>query len=229
MYRKRDLIRTTALRASVDVSDVRLERKSRYEYAKLKARGHSRTRTRYASATPVATGSDSLIRSNPLPPTTIGEKRSRAQGDPCHVVRKHPRRMVNPSEEVSHTPMSSLNPGTRATSQDTGIGPDDDILSGPSHHGTGGSLVCREASVVVGVLKEGHDNVLLELSGLRETLGKAQSALDATQARVQTLELGLARVEGQLDLLIWMQHPMTRPYYTAQAPPSSRGTDPDTA
>ena len=122
MYRKRHLSRVTALRASVDVSDVRLERKSRYEYAKLKARGHSRTRTRYASATPVATGSDSLIRSNPLPPTTIGEKRSRAQGDPCHVVRKHPRRMVNPSEEVSHTPMSSLNPGTRVTSPDTGIG-----------------------------------------------------------------------------------------------------------
>ena len=81
----------------------------------------------------------------------------------------------------------------------------------------------------VGVPKEEHEKVLLELNGLRETLGKTQSALDATQARVQTLESGRTRMEAQLDLLIWMQQPMARPTSAAQAPPSSRGTDPDTA
>ena len=93
--------------------------------------------------------------------------------------------------------------------------------------------------MVVGVPKEEHEKVLRELSGLQETLGKTQSALDAMQARVQALELGqarvpalelaLARMDGQLDLLVRMQQSTARPYYPAQAPPSSRGTGPDTA
>ena len=41
--------------------------------------------------------------------------------------------------------------------------------------------------MVVGVPKEEHEKVLRELSGLQETLGKTQSALDAMQARVQVL------------------------------------------
>ena len=43
--------------------------------------------------------------------------------------------------------------------------------------------------MVVEVPKEDHEKVLLELSGLRETLGKTQSALDAMQARAHALEL----------------------------------------
>ena len=83
--------------------------------------------------------------------------------------------------------------------------------------------------MVVGVPKEEHEKVLLDLSGLQETLGKTQSALDEMQARVQALELGQARVDGHLDLLVRMQQSTARPYYPAQAPPSSRGTGPDTA
>ena len=41
--------------------------------------------------------------------------------------------------------------------------------------------------MVVGVPKEKHEKVLLELSVIRETLGKTESALDAMQARVQAL------------------------------------------
>ena len=153
-----------------------------------------RTRTRYASATHVATDSDYKVRSNPLPPTTIGEKRSRLQGDPGHDVQKHPRRKGSPDEGVYHTPTSSPTPGTLATSPDTGIDHDNDVASGFSTHGTGGSLAHRAASVVVGVPKEEHEKVLLQLSGLQETLGLTQSALDAMQVRVQALELGQARV-----------------------------------
>ena len=166
-----------------------------------------------------------------LPPssTTIGEKRSRSQGDPGHDVQKHPRRKGSPAEGVSHTHTSSPTPGTLATSPDTSIGHDDDVAEGVSPHGTGGSLAHRAASVVVGVPKEEHEKVLREPSGLQETLGKTQSALDAMQARVQALELALARVDGQLDLLFRMQQPTARHDYPAQAPPSSHGTDPDTA
>ena len=104
------------------------------------------------------------------------------------------------AEGESNTPMSSPTPGTRATSQNIGIGHDDDVVSGVSPHGTGGSLAHRAASVEVGVPKEEHEKVLLELNGLRETLGKTQSALDATQARVQALESGHTWMKAQLDL-----------------------------
>ena len=84
--------------------------------------------------------------------------------------------------------MSSPTPDTRATSPDTVIGHDDDVVSVVSPHGTGGSLSHRAASVVVGgVPREEHEKVLLELSGLRETLGKTQSAFDAMQACLQAL------------------------------------------
>ena len=140
VYRKRHLSSVTALRASADVADVRLERKLRFEYAKLKVRVQLRTRTRYDSATMVATGHDPKVRSNTIPPTTIGEKRSRSQGDPGYDVQKHPRRMGNPVVGVFRTPISSPTPGTLTTSPDTGIDPDDVVVSGVAPHGTGGSL-----------------------------------------------------------------------------------------
>uniref|UniRef100_M4B3T3 Uncharacterized protein n=1 Tax=Hyaloperonospora arabidopsidis (strain Emoy2) TaxID=559515 RepID=M4B3T3_HYAAE len=165
----------------------------------------------------------------PANPHTSGGKRPRSRDDTGHDVQKHSRRRGNLAEGESHTPMSSPTPGTHATSLDIGIGHDNDVVSGVSPHGTGGSLAHRAASVEVGVPKEEHEKVLLELNGLCETLSKTQSALDASQARVQTLESGHIRMEAQLDLLIRMQQPMARPASAAQAPPISRGTDPDTA
>ena len=125
--------------------------------------------------------------------------------------------------------MSSPTLVTHATSPNIGIGHEDDVVPGVSPHGTGGSLAHRAASVKVGVPKEEHGKVLLELKGFRETLGKTQSALDATQARVQALESSHNRMEAQLDFLIRIQQPMARPASAAQAPPSSCGMDPDTA
>ena len=111
--------------------------------------------------------------------------------DPCHDAQKHPRRMGNPAEGVSHSPTSSPPPGTRATSPDTDIGHDDDVVSGFSPHGTGGSLDHQAASVVADVPSREHEKVILELSGLRETLGKTQNALDSRQEFKSSLHPGV--------------------------------------
>ena len=83
--------------------------------------------------------------------------------------------------------MSSSTPGTRATSPDTGIGQDDEVVSGVFPYGTGGSIYHRAASVVVGVPKTENEKLLLELSDLHETVGNNQRSLDATQTRVQPM------------------------------------------
>ena len=85
--------------------------------------------------------------------------------------------------------MSSPTPGTRATPPDTVIGHDEDVVSGFYSHGTVLSLAHRAASLVVEVPKAEHEKVILELSCIHETLSKTQSALVATQARVQALKL----------------------------------------
>ena len=79
--------------------------------------------------------------------------------------------------------------------------------------------------------------MLIELRCLRETLGKIHSAFDATQSRVQALELSHTRMKAQLDIRIRIQKPMAMPHATCRgeknkknkAPSTSRGTDPDTS
>uniref|UniRef100_M4B6L5 Uncharacterized protein n=1 Tax=Hyaloperonospora arabidopsidis (strain Emoy2) TaxID=559515 RepID=M4B6L5_HYAAE len=177
----------------------------------LKARGQLRNRTRYASATTVAASAGQTVTNNPPIDTTSGGKRPRSRNDTGHDIQKHPRRMGSLAEGESHIPMSSPTFGY------------------PRHFITYWYWPWRRPSVGVGVPKEEHEKVLLEMNGLRETLGKTQSALNATRARVQELESGHTRMEAQLDLLIRMQQPVARPTSAAQAPPSSRKTDPDTA
>uniref|UniRef100_M4BJ96 Uncharacterized protein n=1 Tax=Hyaloperonospora arabidopsidis (strain Emoy2) TaxID=559515 RepID=M4BJ96_HYAAE len=86
VHRTRRLSSMYALRASVSVADVCLERKLRYDYAKLKARGQLRNRTRYAPANTVAAGAGQTVSTNPQTHTTSGGKRPRSRDDPGHDV-----------------------------------------------------------------------------------------------------------------------------------------------
>uniref|UniRef100_M4BQ35 Uncharacterized protein n=1 Tax=Hyaloperonospora arabidopsidis (strain Emoy2) TaxID=559515 RepID=M4BQ35_HYAAE len=92
-----------ALRASVSVVDVRLERKLRHDYAKLTARGQLRNRTRYASATTVTTTAGQTVTTNPPTHTTSGGKRPWSRDDPDHDVQKRQscRRVISYSHEFS--------------------------------------------------------------------------------------------------------------------------------
>ena len=132
-----------ALRVSVSVADVRLERKLRYDYTKLKARGQLRNRTRYASATTVAAGAGQTVTNNPPIDTTSGGKRPRSRDDTGHDVQKHLRRRGNLAEGESHTPVSSPTPGTHATSPDIGIELCGNAASEASPHGAANSLSRR--------------------------------------------------------------------------------------
>ena len=133
-----------ALEASADVADVRLKRKIRYIHAKLKARGKFRSRTHYAPATPVASFSDPKVRSNPLPPNTIGENQHRLQqGDPGQDAQKHPRRTCSPGGSILSSPKLD-DRDTHATSPDDGVDGDDDASEEASPNESGGS--CSSSS-----------------------------------------------------------------------------------
>uniref|UniRef100_M4BY86 Uncharacterized protein n=1 Tax=Hyaloperonospora arabidopsidis (strain Emoy2) TaxID=559515 RepID=M4BY86_HYAAE len=162
-------------------------------------------RTRHAAAVPMtASPHRALVVDPPAAPIT-GEKREGSQVDPDRGTQKHSRHMGNLAEGVSRTPMGSQTQGIPATSPDTGIGHEDDVVEVPSPNGTGGSFAVQETPVAVGVSAASHEALVQEVNSLRETLGQTQRTLDAVQARLSKFETSQKRVEVQLDLLIRMQ------------------------
>uniref|UniRef100_A0AAV1VLB6 Uncharacterized protein n=1 Tax=Peronospora matthiolae TaxID=2874970 RepID=A0AAV1VLB6_9STRA len=218
-----------ALRASASVADVRLGRKLRYDYSKLKARGQLRKRTRYASATKVSASAGQSVANNPPTRTTSGGERPRPRDDHGRDAQKSPKHMGSLAEGVPKIPMSFQTQGTHATLPDSVIGPDDDVVSVVSRHETDDTHAHRAKSVAAGVPVEAHEKLVLEVKGLQEALGKSQCMLDAMQSRLQAMEQAQTRSEAQLDLLIRLQQSGVVPLSSAQAPPSSHGKDPGTA
>ena len=113
--------------------------------------------------------------------------------------------MGNLAEGVSRTPMSSQTQSTAATSPDTGIDHDDDVVAVTYLHRTGGSLARQATPVASGVLAAAHAALVQTVNSLRETSNQTKSTLYAMQARLWTFETSQTRTESQLDLLIRMQ------------------------
>uniref|UniRef100_M4C6Q3 Uncharacterized protein n=1 Tax=Hyaloperonospora arabidopsidis (strain Emoy2) TaxID=559515 RepID=M4C6Q3_HYAAE len=145
-----------ARRASASKADVRLERKLRYKFARLKAKGQLRSLYRNQYAKPVAgqtttvstvqtVSGHSVLTSEPYTLTPIGGKRVGVQADPQRAAQNVNGVTGNLVEGVPQTPMSSQTQGIHATSPGTGIDLYDDVYLEASPRGTASSLARRAA------------------------------------------------------------------------------------
>uniref|UniRef100_A0AAV1US31 Uncharacterized protein n=1 Tax=Peronospora matthiolae TaxID=2874970 RepID=A0AAV1US31_9STRA len=130
------------------------------------ARGQLRKRTRYASATKVAASAGQSVSNNPPIRTTSGGERPRPRVDHVHDAQKPSKHMGSLAEGVPQTTMSFQTQGTHATLPDTGIGPDDDVVSLVSRHEIDDIHAHRAKSVAAGVPVEAHEKLVLEVKGL---------------------------------------------------------------
>ena len=201
-----------ALRASASKAEVRLERKLRYEFANRKTKGQLRSlyRTQYekpvaGKASTVSTvqtvARHSVLVSEPYTRTPIGGKRVGMQAYPYLDAQKRQRRTTNHAEGVPQTPMSSQTQGIHATSPDTGIDLCDDADSEASPHGTASSLVRRVTQEGVGVSVQAHEDLVSELTPLRESFAHVQTALDQSVAERKQLWEILDQVQQSREQL----------------------------
>uniref|UniRef100_A0AAV1T7S5 Uncharacterized protein n=1 Tax=Peronospora matthiolae TaxID=2874970 RepID=A0AAV1T7S5_9STRA len=198
-----------ALRESAGVADIRVKRKLRYDFTKLKARGRlwGQPRSRYASAASAATSSRRSFDTISPALTTTNEKR---------VLVK----------TISAVALKNVN--------DIVSDYDNDVVGVTAPLGAVSSLAYQATPVAVGVSDKSHDELVKKVEDFREILGQTQNTLgearsrlatlEGDRARLQMMESRQARVEAQLDLLIRMQHPVATPMYAAQAPSSQHGT-----
>ena len=171
---------------------------------------------------------------NPYIPTSTSGKRPGSHVDPAQSAQKRPRRKGNLAGEESQIPKSSPTRGNPATSPDTGIGPNDDVVEGASPRGTVDSHARRATWVEAGKMAASHhslsqmvDELTHEVQRLRDQVNRMGSP-SSVENRLRTLENGLSRLEGQLDLLMRMQQYVAQPPL-AQAPPNLPGKGPDKA
>ena len=240
-HRARRLSSMDALRASAAVVNVRLERKLRFDFAKLKASGQLKRLypNRYAEPT--------VPTSHVATPT--GDKRLGSATDLASVAQKRPRRMDSLVVGDPQTPMSYKTRSNPATESDIGFGLDDDVAEVSSPHETVSSLARRAQPEVVGVTMDAHEELKAELASLRETVVRLQAAheqsetevrrlrelqapsrsIESVDQRFQKVEYLFPQLDGRVGLLTQMVLPGARPRACLQAPPSPPGKDRDTA
>ncbi|ETP48308.1 hypothetical protein F442_05924, partial [Phytophthora nicotianae P10297] len=159
-----------ALRASFSETDIRLERRLRFDFAKrqTKRRTSGQRPSRYEAPPPPAPAIDSPAHDHEPAATATGQSPSPAidlssphsssgkrvapgdsvarpsgdssTSDPDH---KRQRRQDSPAVVAPRTPTSSVNAGNLATSQDTGFDPGVDAAPSGAPHGCGTPLARR--------------------------------------------------------------------------------------
>ncbi|EGZ19808.1 hypothetical protein PHYSODRAFT_496191 [Phytophthora sojae] len=220
-----------ALRASFSEVDVRIERKLRFDFAKVRAKRSlsalAQPQTQFSAArfapssTPAAPSREGVSavaqgqpRSNvadPAAPQLIAGKRGttgvpalspRGAGD--QADQKCPRRLGNLGGGAPQTPMSSRSEGTLATSQDTGFDPGTAASPGGAPHGNVDPHAHRAEPVEAAVGPYATQGELLEA---RQQAGRLRDHIHDVDAR-------LGRTATELDELAertrWIEVPRER-------------------